>query len=383
MWSCSKCHFESSTSTDWLDHLRDRHQQQFPDSLASAAIATACRKISKPVKEEKCLLCDEYPSNTRRALVAHIGKHMEEVAMMALPKDHTDDSGHSSESDDGNFDIDDPSNGDNRNEHAGSKETGLAICLTPGCGGTFDNEEDLDAHMDAHVDAHMATRPGGFKCAYCSESFTRDFELRLHLQEHSLEKPYSCGSCEARFQLDNDLKRHAYAVHFRCPECDRPFAHKAALVKHVFDPKGCSIDEEDLSSRPRCQRCRTSKKGCDRQRPCGHCKDAGIGPEGCMPEGDGSGRKGRYGRHMGVSVRKDSSFQNIADTSSNSDNQVQNQNHELNLWPPGRLEDDFDFDDFLNEVEDPGREVLSGLNENVNDHNPSAKREKRPQKDSV
>lgn len=63
-------------------------------------------------------------------------------------------------------------------------------------------------------------------------------------------------------------------------------------------------DEEDLSSKPRCQRCRKSKKGCDRQRPCQRCKDAGIGIDGCLSEDEGNGRKGRYGRHMGVSVKK-------------------------------------------------------------------------------
>jgi hypothetical protein len=67
------------------------------------------------------------------------------------------------------------------------------------------------------------------------------------------------------------------------------------------------VDEEDLSSKPRCQRCRKSKKGCDRQRPCQRCKDAGIGAEGCLSEDEGNGRKGRYGRHMGVAVKKPSS----------------------------------------------------------------------------
>ena len=66
------------------------------------------------------------------------------------------------------------------------------------------------------------------------------------------------------------------------------------------------VDEDDLSSKPRCQRCRKSKKGCDRQRPCQRCKDAGIGVEGCVSEDEGNGRKGRYGRHMGVPVKKGS-----------------------------------------------------------------------------
>ncbi|CAK7567581.1 MAG: hypothetical protein SEPTF4163_005547 [Sporothrix epigloea] len=62
-------------------------------------------------------------------------------------------------------------------------------------------------------------------------------------------------------------------------------------------------DVADLSSKPRCQRCRKSKKGCDRQRPCGRCRDAGIPAELCISEDEGNGRKGRYGRHMGVPVK--------------------------------------------------------------------------------
>lgn len=66
-----------------------------------------------------------------------------------------------------------------------------------------------------------------------------------------------------------------------------------------------ATDEEDLSSKPRCQRCRKSKKGCDRQRPCQRCKDAGLSADQCVSEDEGNGRKGRYGRHMGVPVKKD------------------------------------------------------------------------------
>ena len=63
-------------------------------------------------------------------------------------------------------------------------------------------------------------------------------------------------------------------------------------------------DEDDLSTKPRCQRCRKSKKGCNRQRPCQRCKDAGIGVDGCISEDEGNTRKGRYGRHMGISLKK-------------------------------------------------------------------------------
>lgn len=82
-------------------------------------------------------------------------------------------------------------------------------------------------------------------------------------------------------------------------------SRKASISSTINFQNQLGPDEEDLSSKPRCQRCRKSKKGCDRQRPCGRCKDAGIGVEGCVSEDEGNGRRGRYGRHMGVSVKKD------------------------------------------------------------------------------
>ncbi|KAH0564983.1 hypothetical protein GP486_001631 [Trichoglossum hirsutum] len=83
-----------------------------------------------------------------------------------------------------------------------------------------------------------------------------------------------------------------------------PQSRKHSVASTLSFQHQLAADEEDLSSKPRCQRCRKSKKGCDRQRPCQRCKDAGIGIEGCVSEDEGNGRKGRYGRHMGVPVKK-------------------------------------------------------------------------------
>lgn len=85
---------------------------------------------------------------------------------------------------------------------------------------------------------------------------------------------------------------------------ESPAAPGKAASSAVNFQHQLAADEEDLSTKPRCQRCRKSKKGCDRQRPCQRCKDAGIGIEGCVSEDEGNGRKGRYGRHMGVPVKK-------------------------------------------------------------------------------
>ncbi|KKK25473.1 hypothetical protein ARAM_006004 [Aspergillus rambellii] len=88
------------------------------------------------------------------------------------------------------------------------------------------------------------------------------------------------------------------------PQMVSPAPTRKTSTSSVNTQHPLAADEEDLSTKPRCQRCRKSKKGCDRQRPCGRCKDAGIGIEGCISEDEGNGRKGRYGRHMGVPVKK-------------------------------------------------------------------------------
>lgn len=86
-----------------------------------------------------------------------------------------------------------------------------------------------------------------------------------------------------------------------------PQSRKTSMASTInFSAHGLNGEEDDLSSKPRCQRCRKSKKGCDRQRPCQRCKDAGIGIEGCISEDENNGRKGRYGRHMGIAVVKKS-----------------------------------------------------------------------------
>ena len=82
-------------------------------------------------------------------------------------------------------------------------------------------------------------------------------------------------------------------------------SRKASNASALNLPSPLAADEEDLSSKPRCQRCRKSKKGCDRQRPCQRCKDAGLSADQCISEDEGNGRKGRYGRHMGVPVKKE------------------------------------------------------------------------------
>lgn len=89
------------------------------------------------------------------------------------------------------------------------------------------------------------------------------------------------------------------------PAASSTHSRKQSVVSIGHVTQAGEDDHPDLSTKPRCQRCRKSKKGCDRQRPCGRCRDAGLSADQCISEDEGNGRKGRYGRHMGVPLKKD------------------------------------------------------------------------------
>ncbi|WBW71547.1 DNA-binding transcription factor [Schizosaccharomyces osmophilus] len=52
-------------------------------------------------------------------------------------------------------------------------------------------------------------------------------------------------------------------------------------------------------SKSRCSRCRRSKKGCDRQRPCGRCRDAGLNLDECVSDDEPSNVGGRKSKGRG------------------------------------------------------------------------------------
>lgn len=114
------------------------------------------------------------------------------------------------------------------------------------------------------------------------------------------KKPYTHSHSHSHSQSHS----HSHSKVPMSPASLPSQSRKTSAASTIAFHPALGTDEEDLSSKPRCQRCRKSKKGCDRQRPCGRCKDAGIGLDGCISEDEGNGRKGRYGRHMGVPVKK-------------------------------------------------------------------------------
>jgi len=94
-WVCQECQVEFSNPQFWEQHIQRLHGASYPGSKRRIAISTVYRQREISAEHEKCFLCDTIPGKSRRAFVKHVGQHMEEIALVALPRQIEDDSGES------------------------------------------------------------------------------------------------------------------------------------------------------------------------------------------------------------------------------------------------------------------------------------------------
>ncbi len=91
-WACPECSARSCSTLDWEHHLNDVHNQKFSGPNLVSARNTACRISPKRAEEEQCPLCRVVLGKPRRAFVKHVSRHMEDIALMALPSNAEEDS---------------------------------------------------------------------------------------------------------------------------------------------------------------------------------------------------------------------------------------------------------------------------------------------------
>ena len=104
-WCCPFCtHSPLQSLESFEDHLQNRHAQKFVKEQLSALGAT-CQQSVERISPQACPFCDEWfvklkdanPDLAGETLVVtpaqfqhHVGTHMEQLALFALPKDHGD-----------------------------------------------------------------------------------------------------------------------------------------------------------------------------------------------------------------------------------------------------------------------------------------------------
>ena len=100
MWRCPECSESLTSASNWEQHLQEMHQRVFIGPQLHSARHIAYETRPRPIENEECPLCRIVLGKPRRAFIKHIGRHMEEIALMALPPSGAEDSDESSVSTD-------------------------------------------------------------------------------------------------------------------------------------------------------------------------------------------------------------------------------------------------------------------------------------------
>ena len=98
-WNCVECTEELDSASDWRGHLKSIHSVDLlSDSQCYMMHPKAVHKSPGAIERELCLLCRTCPAKSRRDFIKHVCRHMEEVALMALPINEFDDDNRSESS---------------------------------------------------------------------------------------------------------------------------------------------------------------------------------------------------------------------------------------------------------------------------------------------
>ena len=91
-WDCPECDKKLPSAIEWEQHLDRDHKRNFPVAVLKVALEVARSARYSSIEKEECPLCRVIVGKPRRLFVKHVGRHMEEIALMALPRDADDES---------------------------------------------------------------------------------------------------------------------------------------------------------------------------------------------------------------------------------------------------------------------------------------------------
>lgn len=123
------------------------------------------------------------------------------------------------------------------------------------CGKSFPDRYTYKIHLKTHEGEKC------FRCDFCPYAALNQRHLESHILTHTGEKPFQCDECEQTFRQKQLLRRHKNLYHspeyippnprekaFECSAsgCDKSFAHRGNLIRHMQQHEEGEIDGETM-----------------------------------------------------------------------------------------------------------------------------------------
>eukprot|EP00457_Paulinella_chromatophora_P003001 gb/GEZN01003006.1/.p1 GENE.gb/GEZN01003006.1/~~gb/GEZN01003006.1/.p1 ORF type:complete len:496 (+),score=41.55 gb/GEZN01003006.1/:332-1819(+) len=119
--------------------------------------------------------------------------------------------------------------------HEKMKHKGLVKCNN--CDATFLSQEEFEEHQ---IQEHSRLPGGGDKpylCTVCNSTFSKAFNLKVHMRVHTGEQPYQCDICGRNFSqrgpLTSHMRTHTGEKPYDCSVCKKPFRTAGSLKYHL------------------------------------------------------------------------------------------------------------------------------------------------------
>ncbi|KAF5893612.1 zinc finger and BTB domain-containing protein 41, partial [Clarias magur] len=229
------------------NHLAKMHSQAEVTETAAYSTSTRQRRTlskSESLENKTCI----GKENTRQN-DAH-----EDEGTASVEEDDQDD-------DDDDDDVaDDEENLQEQSKESEGKETETALEAESSVRMELEVESS-SSHVNKDHDASVAQSAGGLvypeglapviiqsgnkktlKCPKCDKTFDRTGKYESHTRVHTREKPFQCDVCLQRYSTKSNLtvhkKKHTgdapvQRKDHKCPFCNKPYASRKTLSKHV------------------------------------------------------------------------------------------------------------------------------------------------------
>ena len=153
-WSCPECPQAFNIFPRWQSHIQERHCLFFSDRNLNTANDMAYKTEATRIEDYECPLCRIVLGKPRRAFVKHVGRHMEEIALTALPRHDEEDS------------------------EEGSVSTDRTNTSFLKSGTTFQAKPSVKPkRVDSEANTRSSSSRTPFTCEHCDQTFSKNSEL--------------------------------------------------------------------------------------------------------------------------------------------------------------------------------------------------------------